>query len=257
MKSPRRLLDPADKYLHNCWDDAAPSSEALASIVSKVREDHEHTSEYIVGPAPWDVFYRKHAAKFYKDRSWIAKEHSWLFGIGLRVAEIGCGVGNSLALFSEDSSVVGYDFSQRAVELAKARFPSFCFRAHDVVADSLDACDAAMMIFTLSAIDPQNHIRVLRNIHKALCAGGRLVFRDFGRYDYRQVKCRREQAVGRDFYRRGEGTFAYFFSEAEFRGLAESAGFQVAELETCRTLTVNRRTRAEMYRVTIKGVLQK
>ncbi|KAL0265949.1 UNVERIFIED_CONTAM: hypothetical protein PYX00_011666 [Menopon gallinae] len=235
MKQPRRLLDPADKYLHNCWDDAAPSREVLASIVAKVSKDHEYSSEYTVGPAPWDEFYRNHAAKFYRDRSWIAKEHPWLFAPGLRVAEIGCGVGNSLALFSEGSSVVGYDFSQRAVELAAARNDDI----HTV------------------GIDPQNHGRVLRNIHGALNAGGRLVFRDFGRYDYRQAKYRREQAVGRDFYRRGDGTFAYFFSEAEFRTLAESTGFRVAELETCRTLTVNRKTRFEMYRVTIKGVLQK
>lgn len=257
MKPPRRLLDPADKYLHNCWDDAAPSRDAFESIVRKVSEDHRHTAEYSVGPSPWDAFYSVHAAKFYKDRSWIRKEHPWLFVPGVRVAEIGCGVGNALALFSDACSVTGYDFSQKAVELARARFPRFRFKVHNVVTDSIDACDAAMMVFTLSAIDPQDHLQVLRNVHSALSTGGRLLFRDFGRYDYRQAKYRHEQAVGRDFYRRGDGTFAYFFSEEEFRELAERAGFRVAELETCRSLTVNRRTRFEMYRVTIKGVLQK
>lgn len=257
MKSPRRLLDPADKYLHNCWDDAAPSHEEFESIVLKVYEDHKYSVEYNVGPSPWDVFYRMHAAKFYKDRSWIIKEIPWLFVPGMRIAEIGCGVGNALALFNEDCNITGYDFSQKAVELAKVRFPSFCFKMHNLVTDRIDACDAAMMIFTLSAIDPQDHIRVLQNIHSALSPGGRLVFRDFGRYDYRQAKYRPEQAVGRNFYRRGDGTFAYFFCEEEFREIAENVGFCVVELETCRSLTVNRKTRFEMYRVTIKGVLQK
>lgn len=255
--TPRRLLDSADKYLHNCWDDATPSCDAFESIVLKVSEDHKHTAEYSVGPSPWNMFYRMHATKFYKDRSWIIKENPWLFVPGMRIAEIGCGVGNALALFSDECDVTGYDFSPKAVELARARFPKLCFKVRDVVTDKIDACDAAMMIFTLSAIDPNDHIRVLQNIHSALSTDGRLVFRDFGRYDYRQAKYRHEQAVARNFYRRGDGTFAYFFSEEEFRELAERAGFRVTELETCRSLTVNRKTKFEMYRVIIRGVLQK
>lgn len=257
MRGRRHLTDLSQKYLYNAWDNFAPSEEDLGYIVAKIEKDRGYSLEYKVESHPWEIFYQNHAEKFYRDRTWIRKEYPWIFGPGLRVLELGCGVGNSLSQFTHESSVMGCDFSEAAVCLARKRFPYFEFWKCDIVTDRLRRCDIAMLIFTLSAIDPSGHLSVLRNVHEAMSHGGRLVFRDFGVYDYRQVKYKPEQTAGENFYRRGDGTFTYFFTKSRLRDLAEKAGFRVLELDEWRSLTVNRKTRFEMFRVTIKAVLEK
>lgn len=253
----RRLLDITEKFLHNCWDDAELDKENFDRVVSKIENDGAQGAEYVVASDAWNVFYANHANKFFKDRSWIKKEYPWLFGPAIAILELGCGVGNSLAGFSSDALVRGCDFSETAVAISQKRFPNFRFWACDIATADLGKCDVAVAIFVLSAIDPANHAAVLRNIYGALSAGGKLIFRDFGRYDYRQVRYKPDQAVKPNFYRKGDGTFAYFFTKDEIAALAGAAGFKVAEIAECKSLTVNRKTKFEMYRVILKCVFEK
>lgn len=257
MRTRRHLTDLSQKYLHNAWDDFEPSEADFARITAKIEKDRSHARECQVDSTAWDLFYKNHAQRFYKDRTWIRKEYPWLFSPELRVLELGCGAGNSLSQFSSESFVMGCDFSGAAVSLAQSRFPHFKFWKCNIATDELEECDAAMAIFTLSAVDPLEHISVLRNVCNALAPGGKLIFRDFGMYDYRQAKYKSEQVVKENFYRRGDGTFAYFFTKTYLQGIAEKAGLRVLELEECRSLTVNRKTKFEMFRAVIKAIFVK
>lgn len=72
----------------------------------------------------WDIFYKKHQDKFFKDRHYLDKEWgSYFSGSGKKVIfEIGCGAGNTIyPLIATYSNVFVHacDFSPRAVDLVK------------------------------------------------------------------------------------------------------------------------------------------
>lgn len=72
----------------------------------------------------WDIFYKRHQDKFFKDRHYLDKEWGHYFSGGGRkvVLEVGCGVGNTifpLIAVYPDTFVHACDFSQRAVNLVK------------------------------------------------------------------------------------------------------------------------------------------
>lgn len=72
----------------------------------------------------WDIFYKRHQDKFFKDRHYLEKEWGHYFsGAGRKVIlEVGCGVGNTifpLAARYPDIFIHACDFSPRAVDLVK------------------------------------------------------------------------------------------------------------------------------------------
>lgn len=72
----------------------------------------------------WDIFYKRHQDKFFKDRHYLDKEWGHYFsGMGRKVIlEVGCGAGNALfplvATYPE-VFVHACDFSSRAIDLVK------------------------------------------------------------------------------------------------------------------------------------------
>lgn len=259
MAVKRLLSEGSDIYQYNWWDDFTPSHEEVESMKAKIIKDCENGSNYDVCAynEAWDKFYKNHSTNFYRDRKWIKKDYPWIFDQSLEILELGCGVGNSISQFNKESSVKGCDFSAVAIDLARKSYPNFEFKCLDLVHDELDSCDIAMSVFTISSIDPLNHEGVFRNIYNALKKGGKLIFRDFGIYDYRQMKYKNQQCVKTNFYRRGDGTFAYFFDKDDLRTLLEKIGFKTLELEEVKSLNLNRKTGFKMFRVIIKGLFQK
>lgn len=72
----------------------------------------------------WDIFYKRHQDKFFKDRHYLDKEWGHHFsGEGRTVVlEVGCGAGNTvfpLLATYPDLFVHACDFSPRAVNLVK------------------------------------------------------------------------------------------------------------------------------------------
>ncbi|KAL3330228.1 hypothetical protein AABB24_034202 [Solanum stoloniferum] len=80
----------------------------------------------------WDIFYKRHQDKFFKDRHYLDKEWGQYFsGTDEKVIlEVGCGAGNTifpLLATIPNIFVHACDFSPRAVNLVKMSFKPLKF----------------------------------------------------------------------------------------------------------------------------------
>ncbi|XP_056142583.1 tRNA N(3)-methylcytidine methyltransferase METTL6-like isoform X2 [Lampris incognitus] len=180
----------------------------------------------------WDLFYKRNATNFFKDRHWTTREFEELKACRefesqrLVLLEAGCGVGNCIfPLLEEDLNIFVYacDFSPRAVDFVKQN-PLYCpercsaFQC-DLTRDDLKenivegSVDVVTLIFVLSAIHPDKMSQVLENIFRVLKPGGIILFRDYGLYDHAMVRFKLGSKLGENFYVRQDGTRSYFFSK--------------------------------------------
>ncbi|XP_023633192.1 uncharacterized methyltransferase C3H7.11 isoform X2 [Capsella rubella] len=213
----------------------------------------------------WDIFYKHHGDRFFKDRHYLDKEWNSYFSVsGKRVIlEVGCGAGNTifpLIATYPDIFVYACDFSPRAVELVKAHDEytetRVCAFACDLTGDDLDkhispsSVDIVTMIFVLSAVSPEKMSLVLQNIKKVLKPNGCILFRDYATGDLAQERFSgKDQKISENFYVRGDGTRAFYFSNEFLETLFSEQGFEVEELDVCckqvenrsRELVMNRR----------------
>jgi SAM-dependent methyltransferase len=100
-------------------------------------------------------------------------------GAGIDVADIGCGQGHAINLLARAyprSRFVGYDFSEEAIEVARAEaaswgLPNARFEVLDVA--RLDVETAYDLVLTFDAIHDQAHpAQVLANVHRSLRPDG-------------------------------------------------------------------------------------
>lgn len=117
--------------------------------------------------------------------------------------------------------------------------------------------DVALLVFTLSAVPPERMANVLRLAHASLQKGGLLLFRDYALYDLPQLRFAPGARLGKNLYRREDGTLAYFFSTADMQQRACAAGFEVLECKYACVINTNRRTGEALQRVFVHGVFQK
>ncbi|XP_073002588.1 uncharacterized protein [Typha latifolia] len=196
----------------------------------------------------WDVFYRRHQDKFFKDRHYLDKEWGRYFQVREReklvVLEVGCGAGNTifpLVSTYPDIFVHACDFSPRAVDLVKHHkdFSADQINAFvcDLTVDNLSeiiepsSVDIVTMVFVLSAVAPEKMPLVVQNIRKILKKNGCVLFRDYASGDLAQERLIfKEQQLSENFYVRGDGTRAYYFSEDFLTNLFAKDGFDVKEI---------------------------
>ncbi|KMT17912.1 hypothetical protein BVRB_2g034380 [Beta vulgaris subsp. vulgaris] len=218
----------------------------------------------------WDIFYKRHQDKFFKDRHYLDKEWgSYFTGPGGKVLlEVGCGAGNTifpLRATYPDVFVHACDFSHRAISLVKSHreYTENCINAFacDLTSDDLSkqiapsSVDIVTMIFVLSAVSPEKMSLVLQNIRKILKPNGVVLFRDYATGDLAQERfaCK-DQKISENFYVRGDGTRAFYFSEEYMRFLFEENGFVTEEIELCCKQVENRSRELVMNRRWIQGV---
>lgn len=218
----------------------------------------------------WDIFYKRHQDKFFKDRHYLDKEWgSYFSGAGEKVLlEVGCGAGNTIfPLLATYPGVFVHacDFSQRAISLVKSHkeYADTCINAFvcDLTSDDLgnhiapSSVDIVTMIFVLSAVSPEKMPLALQNIKKVLKPNGLVLFRDYATGDLAQERfsCK-DQKISENFFVRGDGTRAFYFSEEYLRSLFEECGFRTEELGLCCKQVENRSRELVMNRRWVQAV---
>ncbi|KAL5961312.1 tRNA N 3 methylcytidine methyltransferase METTL6 [Taenia solium] len=216
--------------------------------------------------------------------------------VQVKILEIGCGVGNFMFPLIEDLNagrkkpVIFYacDISPKAVArvqenpmftndfisvfvcdvacegaLAKSlsTAPTPALLEHSSTAEVLPTIGFHLvtLIFVLSAIHPLQMPFCLQNAVQALRPQGKLLLRDYGLYDYSQMRFGRGARVlaDRPLYRRQDGTFAYFFTRAELMHLLTEAGLSVLCCTYVHRRTENHATGLTVQRVFIQAVAQR
>lgn len=160
------------------------------------------------------------------------------------VLEVGCGAGNTIyPLLSTypDIFVHACDFSPRAVNLVKKhkdfkadRINAFvCDIASEQLTENVEpsSADIVTMIFMLSAVAPDKMPIVLENVRSVLKHGGRVLFRDYAFGDLAQERLMSKgQQISENFYVRGDGTRAYYFSNEYLVDLFSKCGLTLEEI---------------------------
>uniref|UniRef100_A0A3B4AA12 tRNA N(3)-cytidine methyltransferase n=1 Tax=Periophthalmus magnuspinnatus TaxID=409849 RepID=A0A3B4AA12_9GOBI len=174
----------------------------------------------------WEKFYETHHNKFFKNRKWLFAEFPELLPpaqtrtshhehtdiqtpsfpgqhAAFRILEVGCGVGNSLfpilsTIKKTDAFVYCCDFSSNAIELMKAHPDYDASMCHSFVHNICDeevpfpfppqSLDVILAVFVLSSIHPERMEGVVNRLSAYLKHGGVFLFRDYGRYDFSQLR---------------------------------------------------------------------
>ncbi|PON71715.1 Methyltransferase type [Parasponia andersonii] len=220
----------------------------------------------------WDVFYKRHQDKFFKDRHYLDKEWGhYFFGAGRKtILEVGCGAGNTifpLVATYPDNFVYACDFSPRAVKLVKThkdfRDSHVSAFVCDLTVDDLNdyispsSVDIVTMIFVLSAVSPEKMPLVLQNVRKVLKPSGIVLFRDYATGDLAQERLTcKDQKISENFYVRGDGTRAFYFSNEFLTSMFKENGFEVEELGLCCKQVENRSRELVMNRRWVQAVFR-
>ncbi|XP_026232728.1 mRNA N(3)-methylcytidine methyltransferase METTL8 isoform X2 [Anabas testudineus] len=189
-----------------------------------------------------------------------------------RIFEVGCGVGNSVfpivnSIKETDAFLYCCDFSPRAIQLVKDHpdyDDSVCHAfVHDICEEMASfpfpaqSLDVILAVFVLSSIHPERMQGVVNRLSTYLKDGGIFLFRDYGRYDFSQLRFKKGRCLSENFYTRGDGTCVYFFTKEEVHNLFSKAGLEEIQNLEDRRLQVNRGRKVVMHRVWMQSKYRK
>ncbi|XXG68058.1 hypothetical protein AAC387_Pa06g1241 [Persea americana] len=202
----------------------------------------------------WNNFYKRHQNKFFKDRHYLRKDWSYYLSNDNShsnqqkvVLEIGCGAGNTifpLVAAFPNLFVHACDFSPHAIALVKAHEDFRADRVNAFVADvTVDDLDETVLRDSVDVVTLPN---------------GHVLLRDYAIGDFAQVKLlEKNQLISENFYVRGDGTCAFYFSKDFLSTLFEMNGFSIMELSVYSREIENRSRKIVMDRRWIRGVFCK
>lgn len=134
----------------------------------------------------------------------------------------------------------------------------------DITKDDLPAAafanggvDFALCLFCLSALHPDKMKLAVNKVVAAIKPGGKVFFRDYGRYDQAQLRFRPGCKLQDNFYVRQDNTRAYYFTTEEVEDIFTNAGLVVVENEYIRRQYANRQQNVVRFRVWIHAIFEK
>lgn len=224
----------------------------------------------------WDKFYKRNSTNFYKDRHYL---HLVFEDLGVvpqteekrTLLEVGSGVGNAALPLLEINpalNIVAIDFADSAIDLLKTQplydmarvSASVCDITKDALPDAAFAnggVDFALLLFSLSALHPDKMKAAVKKVVAAIKPGGKLFFRDYGRYDQAQLRFRSGCKLQENFYVRQDNTRAYYFTTEEIADIFTEAGLVPVENEYIRRQYANRLQNVVRFRVWVHAIFEK
>ncbi|KAL6659902.1 hypothetical protein ACP70R_002024 [Stipagrostis hirtigluma subsp. patula] len=215
----------------------SPASSPWLQLVFRCREVREGCED-VLG----HLLQTPRGQEFFKDRHYLDKEWGKYFevrdGEKMVVLEVGCGAGNTIfPLLSTypDIFVHACDFSPRAVDLVKKhkdfrpdRINAFvCDITSEQLTENMEPSSADIV----TMLAPDKMPLVLQNVRNILKHGGRVLFRDYAYGDLAQERLMSKgQQTSENFYVRGDGTRAYYFSNEYLLDLFSNCGFTLEEI---------------------------
>ena len=109
----------------------------------------------------------------------------------------------------------------------------------------------------MSAIHPEKHQLVFRNLASVLKPGGLLLFRDYGLYDMAMIRFKPGSKISENFYTRQDGTRSYFFTENEIENLGVKAGLEANQNQFVERRTINVKEGVDVGRNFIQAKFKK
>lgn len=137
---------------------------------------------------------------------------------------------------------------------------SVCDITNDELPDAALAdggVDFALFLFCLSALHPDKMPAAVAKVVAAIKPGGKLFFRDYGRYDQAQLRFKPGHKLQDNFYVRQDNTRAYYFTTEQVAQLFTDAGLEVVENEYIRRQYVNRQQNVVRFRVWVHAIFRK
>ncbi|GMF14853.1 unnamed protein product [Phytophthora fragariaefolia] len=224
----------------------------------------------------WDKFYKRNSTNFYKDRHYL---HLVFKDLGVvpeggetrTLLEVGSGVGNAALPLLEINpalNIVAIDFADSAIDLLKKQplydearvAASVCDITNDALPGAAFASggvDFALFLFCLSALHPDKMKDAVKKVVAAIKPGGKLFFRDYGRYDQAQLRFRPGCKLQENFYVRQDNTRAYYFTTEEVEELFTETGLVPVENEYIRRQYANRQQNVVRFRVWVHAIFEK
>ncbi|VDM96446.1 unnamed protein product [Thelazia callipaeda] len=282
----RFLRDESKVFEHNAWDDVELSSEQQEEARKQIAVQKEayvspQQAEYLLRNVSqqWDMFYKTHGSKFFMNRNWLFTDFPELNVNNLvsnldyesdklvHVLDAGCGVGNTtiplLQTLERSGKLYLYacDYSQKAIDILKESIVQWSENCKPFVWDitsritsviPMDSLDFVLCVYVLSALPPAKQQQAVNNLAKLLKPGGSVLLKDYAQFDMTQLRFKKNRLIDDNFYRRGDGTLVYFFSQDELDGLFMNAGLKRETNLLVRRLIVNRAKRIKMYRIWVQ-----
>jgi 2-polyprenyl-3-methyl-5-hydroxy-6-metoxy-1,4-benzoquinol methylase len=213
----------------------------------------------------WEKFYKFNKTNFFQDRHYILKEFIELnndIRPSISLLDMGCGVGNSfypLIKVKNNLIVYAFDFSNRAINNAKTHKlyeknkDRIFLKNLDLVNDEIDypSCDYGILMFVLSAINPEYHEKIIEKISNKINKDGIVFFRDYAKYDMAQIRFaqRKKNKVNENLYMRKDKTLSYFFDQKEIENLFNKYNFQTIDSKLVSRVIENRKENKKMHRL--------
>ena len=213
----------------------------------------------------WEKFYKFNKTNFFQDRHYILKEFIELnndIRPSISLLDMGCGVGNSfypLIKVKNNLIVYAFDFSNRAINNAKTHKlyeknkDRIFLKNLDLVNDEIDypSCDYGILMFVLSAINPEYHEKIIEKISNKINKDGIVFFRDYAKYDMAQIRFaqRKKNKVNENLYMRKDKTLSYFFEQKEIENLFNKYNFQTIDSKLVSRVIENRKENKKMNRL--------
>ncbi|CAI5743518.1 unnamed protein product [Peronospora destructor] len=272
------LEDPEQVVCDDVWTEERErlAQEHLNQDKSLIPEFWQNKYEKEAAKS-WDKFYKRNSTNFYKDRHYL---HLVFQDLGVIpeaacdtkiLLEVGSGVGNAvlpLLKINPGLHIVAIDFADLAIELLKKQplydearvAASVCDITKDALPDAAFAnggVDFALFLFCLSALHPYKMKDAVNKVVAVIKPGGKLFFRDYGRYDQAQLRFRPGCKLQDNFYVRQDNTRAYYFTTEEVEDIFKEAGLVVVENEYIRRQYANRQQNVVRFRVWVHAIFEK